>query len=122
MVKYFHTSIPKLEDDSWYAKIIPDDTGFRMSKTFKLPYDNKSTDYTSMQYLYNGFPKADLLLKLGLKRWWQKKHDRYYPATTENLIMFSATIYDGRPYSGDTYVSFREYNYDRGINHRANDI
>ena len=133
IVKYFHTPAPPevLIEFNRRPKITPlsGNYGFRMSRTLPLPYGYESIEAErkvnrkSMHYLYNGLPKTNILLKLGLREWWCDKHNRFYPATTDVLDKFNMTIWNNEKYVGNTYVSFdNPYDNDMEGSYRVNDI
>lgn len=88
IIKYFHTPPPEIVIYlGWKPVIIPlhETNGFRMSRILKTPYfQTETSNRKSMLYLYNGITKADELLKLGLKAFWNDGNI-FYPVTTDNL-------------------------------------
>ena len=122
MVKYFHCSRPTVKI-TWRYMIDNPNVGFLMFKDLDIPYllqsemppeeclnidhidpyhskyikkrNETSTlvNYSSMEYLYRGAPKQNVLRKLGITEWWKGKWNRFYPATTDVLHRFNIGYY-----------------------------
>lgn len=64
-------------------------------------------NYKSMEYLYRGAPKHNILRKLGIREWWLDKWNRFYPATTDILHRFNINYWETPMlYKPDQYIHF----------------
>ena len=135
IVKYFHCDRPNVKI-TWKNIIEKPKVGFLMIKTLPMPYDLQNefpreecliidsidpehkkyimkqneistlVNYESMEYLYHGSPKQNVLRKLGVTEWRKEKWNRFYPATTEVIHKFDIGYYTEKIYIPDVYVAF----------------